>query len=841
MNIRNLRISSLNIKKRKGAAISLLIFVFLSAMFLSLGLNISKESAKMFDKNIDTLQEPENIYIMAPTVYKPEQMEFLKQDSRVEGKEFTEMIALEGAKIAYSEGTIETINLFFNMDKEKGLMQAHVGEQIEVSPSEAIYVPAAFSGFGYRLGDQLSFNKNGSIYTYTIAGYIDTTNFGIVNVGGFKYYFHEEAYEKLYNQVGASDCICVKCANKAEAGGVDDDFRQFVREKADTSSGFSYLINAEYVNSKSTYNYIAGLIAAILMGFSVVIGIVSILSIRFRILNNMEDNIVQIGVLGALGYTGSEIIKIYSYEYIVTSFIGTLLGVIGAYGITPVLGKVLGEMVGLKWYRESHIGNDLLVIALLMIVVAGSCYLAARRIHKYPPVVALSRGIETHNFRKNYFPLEHVKGNLTFRLALKEIAGSVRQNVVVMICIIGVTFATLFASYLYVTFGTYTDSLKKLVGMEWVDIAITTAPDSNQEQLAAELADLNGVRKVGRDIQFVQMFADGSSVYTTAYDDFDKLETESVYEGRFPYYENEVVITGVLAKKFGKAIGDTINVEYNGYSADYMISGLSQTLSNGGSMIKMSQAGIKKISPWCKLNTINLYLEDGYTAKEIIDEVNRKYGAASDDVAESKALKENLTDGEKIKQVADEKIAKLMQIYHVDSVDYSILVDGEVISGNTRKYQIESVQNFNEMAKANLRNFAIAFGGITVAILIVTFLIIGLMLALIIKALVLKKKVQYGIMKAIGYTTRQLMLQIAVSIMPPVVLGVALGSITNEMFAGKIATLAMGSFGISQVQFYVSPFVPIGVGILLIVYTFITAMIDAGRVRTISVYELLTD
>ena len=55
---------------------------------------------------------------------------------------------------------------------------------------------------------------------------------------------------------------------------------------------------------------------------------------------------------------------------------------------------------------------------------------------------------------------------------------------------------------------------------------------------------------------------DGQSFYTNISDDYSKLDNQTVYEGRYPQYDNEIAVSWVVAKLLHKGIGDTVEVEW---------------------------------------------------------------------------------------------------------------------------------------------------------------------------------------------------------------------------------------------------------------------------------------
>ena len=83
---------------------------------------------------------------------------------------------------------------------------------------------------------------------------------------------------------------------------------------------------------------------------------------------------------------------------------------------------------------------------MLRICVVIVTLLSAFRVRKILPVAALRGGIQTHSFRKNHFPLEKAKGGLHFLLAIKSMLANAKQNIMILLIIIALTFAISFFS-----------------------------------------------------------------------------------------------------------------------------------------------------------------------------------------------------------------------------------------------------------------------------------------------------------------------------------------------------------------------------------------------------------
>ena len=208
-------------------------------------------------------------------------------------------------------------------------------------------------------------------------------------------------------------------------------------------------------------------------------------------------------------------------------------------------------------------------------------------------------------------------------------------------------------------------------------------------------------------------------------DDFGKLEMVEVYEGNFPEYDNEIVVTGLLARSWGKKIGDTVTVSSNGASAEYVICGLTQTMNNFGRICFMHETGLLRVEPYYEKNSIQVYLEPGLDIDTFIGAMEQSFRVLSPSAspgntgADMNSNTDSSTDsginagtnagtdsgasmetGTKkqealaaAKRKAEEKLAALISMYGVDSAQYALMVDGEVVlSGDTNDYEIDRIE-----------------------------------------------------------------------------------------------------------------------------------------------------
>ena len=128
---------------------------------------------------------------------------------------------------------------------------------------------------------------------------------------------------------------------------------------------------------------------------------------------------------------------------------------------------------------------------------------------------------------------------------------------------------------------------------------------------------------------------------------------------------------------------------------------------------------------------------------------------------------------------------------------------------------------------------------IVIAVVVLSAVIIIFVLYLLVRTLLNSKKRDYGIMKALGFTTGQLILQTALSFMPAVIVSTLLGITVSALVINPLTALFLRGIGIVKCTFTV----PVGLitagGAGLIVFAFLAACLLSLKVRRIAPKALL--
>jgi putative ABC transport system permease protein len=714
--------------------------------------------------------------------YKQPQEDLLNAAKELETEAILMML---GAKIRYGDSDLNSKFAILNRDTNRTIAPLKLVDELDDSNNEddVIYVPYIFklSG-GYKLGDMLTISYQDKDFSYRIAGFFESTMLGTTNVGMNKFFLSNDGYLELSNQLGSiaeGTMISAILADSTQSPWFLSEYQeQYQQDEMGTNPPFSWAMDMEIAESISAVTI--NIVAMILVAFAAVIVLVSLIVIKFRVTNSIEDGMANIGILKAMGYTSRQILASIVMQFMLITLVAGVGGVLISYAVMPVFGGVISSLSGLIWTQSLDAGINLasiLIVAMLVLIVT---MLTALRIRKLNPVAALRGGIMTHSFKKNVFPLEKAKGGLHFALACKTMITNSKQNMMITFIVAAVTFASVFSVILFYNIAVEKMSFYHLVGAETSNVEVTSKSDIDGQKLLSNIEQMDGVARAAI-LDFIMLKIEGHNVYVRISDDYSKLSNSMVFEGRIPKYNNEIVLSWVVAEKLDKNIGDTVIVELGHTTYTYLVTGLSQSMNDMGQTALLTILGMQQLMTDYTSSKINVYLT-GIDNASFIQAVRAQYG----DV-------------------------------------------------------IESTIDIDELLVSQGSTYISAVFAIMVIIITITVLVVVLILYLVIKTMIVKRLREFGILKAIGYTTYQLMTQIAMSFVPIVIIGTLVGGILGCLYTNSVLALLLSNGGVHNVQFIVDIPVIVGLCIGLIVLSYLVSMVVSYRIKRVTAYRLITE
>ncbi len=258
------------------------------------------------------------------------------------------------------------------------------------------------------------------------------------------------------------------------------------------------------------------------------------------------------------------------------------------------------------------------------------------------------------------------------------------------------------------------------------------------------------------------------------------MREDYVVEGRWPKYENEVAVGTMLANSMGIKIGDTITAKNGEESASYIVTGYIQTFNNMGQMGYMTEEGFVRIGGSMPEGSISVYLKDGYT----FDDLNKEF-------------KDIYPDSELIDEVA-------------------------------------ATGGLFVMLKVSMQ-------AILWIIMIVTAFIVALAEALIIRTNITKDWRNLGVFKALGFSSKELILQVMFSNLPAIAVGIVIGLVTVTFFGDKVLLLMFAIFGFKKVVFALSPVAYISVVVVITGVAMLVSYINGSKIKKLEPVKMITE
>ena len=117
--------------------------------------------------------------------------------------------------------------------------------------------------------------------------------------------------------------------------------------------------------------------------------------------------------------------------------------------------------------------------------------------------------------------------------------------------------------------------------------------------------------------------------------------------------------------------------------------------------------------------------------------------------------------------------------------------------------------------------------------------IVSFVLYLLVRVMLNKKKREYGIMKAFGVTTKQLILQTAISFLPIQIIATGVGVVISCCIVNPLFSFMLSEIGIVICHFAIPVGMIIIVSICMIAVSFVLVCMLSRKIKKISPKELL--
>ena len=770
-----------NMKKRKGDVITLFVLTVLSVFMLYSSISVMTGLGSVQDKYHEENNDAD-LFFWTEDKYIADFEQMFVTNEHITQYELSTLINsdIDYRKKGDSEwGSFTFLFGAYNETREINKLDFDASGLGE----DDILLPFNMSN-DFSKGDTIEFKIDNDVYDFRIAGFVtdaffsSTINFSIYNA-----YINSavlaEMVEAHPETLKAGHSIKALIDDPDNSNDIKDEVENSFKKwvGADNSRLDASWLFVSWEEMKPGNAIFSNLVSGVILVFSILILVIALIVINFSIRNFIEKNLKNTGMLMANGYTTGQLMTVTTLENLLVSFAASLFGILLGILGTGVIGKAVSIILGLPWKEPVNALAALTASGITVVLITGISLWSSIGYKKTVVLDALRGGVHSHNFRKNHLPLEEASFSLPISLSLKDILGDKRRNIILFLIVVILTMSTNTAFSLFENFRDR-DMLLDITGNE-LSTASVTGSREDYEEIASwpEVEAVNGMYNFAVTVQNGDRSKGDIAVF--AYTDLSLLEHEMLVEGRLPESSNEVVVGGLTATKLHIDVGDIVNLEWGDNNNEYVVVGIDQKIMNYGYNLLLSDEGAIRLIGEVQSMGLYVYCSEGVTYDDIYDKLMEQTGDNPIDVG----------------RVVDSLI---------DNVTSGITI-------------------------------------ICIAVTAVTLLVVVFVEHLLIKSKIIKNWKNYGINKALGFTSAQLRIQTMVSNIPTVLVGGLVGSLISGPATGKLTTLVFSTFGFRKLDMCSSPQWILVTLIGIVAIAMLTSLAVSRSIKKLQPVELLTE
>lgn len=733
-----------NLKKAKGQYLSFGFIICLTAMIMNIALVLAFQTFDAYDSLFWEL-ETADINFMIPQWQ--DTGEIMSEVGKIDGvikveKHNGVFVSAVVRKFADSDFDMNTV--FYNLDEARTLNLPDVSEYLK-RDENTVYIPLYMKALGgFTEGGSITYSIDDKEDTFEIGGIVSEMQYGNYGTGLIGGYFPAAAYERFAGEHGEHLITeySIRTTDAADLIQIKNAVTGIL-----SSRGITALNINDRAAARQTRTMVCTLLIIIFLALAAIILAVSIFLSSFRIRSTIEDELAQMGVLKAVGYTGRMIVRSAVWPYTLTGIVSTASGAAFSYAALPGVAAVLAIQSGFVYTPVFDITALLIVIMVPTSVIFLFASLSAMKIYKLEPIDAI-RGIAGK--------------------------GKTGQNILLSALSVGIMALLSFAGTLLYNVGVRPDNFMNTLSEESPSV-IFAAQNDKMPELKRLLQDDSRVKLVLEYSSESVSYADGS---LTAFvcEDFEKVTNDICYQGRSPADEDEIAVGSALAESF--PIGSRIEITSSD-SAAYVVTGYIQSVNYGGRVCQLTKEGYAEIGE--KMSAVNVYLHDK-NAKEFIAEYEENHDAL-----------------------------------------------------------IASSVNYEQLSESGKKMYTGIVSAVTAALFLVSVLMVLLVLYVIIHSMISRRRQEFGIYKAIGYTSGQLTMMTVTRFIPVVALSSVLSAAAGTWYLPLMNQTIFSQIGAPKNHFEVSVWILLAFAAAYTAMAFLFSVLLAAPIKKITVYSLLRE
>lgn len=772
-----------NIKKKKGTFISIVILMIIIATSMTAILSVRDNYDKGMEQAFEISDSGDILVGIGKSVLTDALRKSVEDSELVKRVKYNDALVCDGG---CSSGDVSVGNSQYLTKLRDGIFLYNEDitdfeKEIPQLESGEIYITMGFqTSLECEKGDSIRFNFPDGSYEFTIKGIVQEPTTGSANIGWKQVFISDDDYERILASCKAADSkydeLFLMSIYQSESCSLSD--AKFQRQlNLDTKIIAKADISLTKAQSIRYTGLLFDIVSNIMMVFVGMLFVILLIVMSHSISTEIEMDYVSFGILKACGFTKKRLRLIIVAQYLIAELTGIIIGSFMALPLERALSHILISSTAVLPASGLSVGKSFLMALIIIAFSAVIIIIKTKKISSISPVRAISGGKDEIYFDSR-FRIPVCKRGLSASLAFRQFILNKRKYFGTIMVVTILTFFLLSAGLI----GNVLNSRKSLeaMGMEVTDIDIRSDKgfdDKTMSDIEAIVEQYSQIEKKYYE-NSGYMSVDGENL---RYDCYKYPEyIHSMYNGRVPLYDNEIVISDMIADTLELKIGDAVMLTNGEHEEEFIISGLYQTGNDSGMNFAMSFEGAKKLGVEI-IPFMGICIADTSKREDIVSAIEKKYG--------------------------DEYIVRAYD------------VEKEGIGGD--------VDTIVAAMKKVIYIFSILFLFVVVRMVCVkTFL---------------DERRDIGIYKAMGFSSNKLRLQFSFRFLIMSFIGVVIGVVLSQAFSEMLFGMILKTIGLSKVSFdvtFVTLLVPSAV---VCVCCFVFSYLAAHKVKSVAVRELVIE
>ena len=769
-------------KRNKVINIALLLFMTFSAILAVASVVMAVQTFTSISELYETAQPPHFMQMHKGQINQNHIDEFMNSREEVTYWQTVKMIGVYGDSInVIGKDTYDLSDCRLDIgmvkqNEERDLLLNEEHEKIVLGEGE-IGIPVILKGmYPMDIGDKVIVSENDIQAEFLIKEFVLDSQMNSTMASSTRILLSDVDYEKLSGNVGEYEYLIE--AYFADTN-MASDFQSLYEDANLPKNGQAVTYSIIFLLSALTDITTV----FILLLVSILLIVVSFICVKFTIMAALEEEIFEIGTMKAIGLSFKNIREIYLNKYRILALTGVIIGYFTAIIISGIFTKHISTTFGSIKMSLLTIVVSLIVAALVYLLIIAYCKRTLNKIKNVTVVDALVRG---NGFEKEKTIIKdglykRNKLSVNWLMAWREVFYKFKNFAIVFSVVLIAEMMILIPINILDTFEA--PEFITYMGSSLEDILIEV---ENGENLQKNYEKVKQVLKNDDDIEvyyenrrvIVKTFNVDNEIVNIHIDSGVNSGSDLQYlSGMAPNTENEIVISYLNADKIGKNTGDKMILVFNNKEHEFIISGIYQDVTSGG-----------------------------FTAKSVYD--------FSEVESVKYSFSINLLDNSNIEENADE---------------WSNLIGTGV-----------TVDPMDEFINQTLGGVATQLKTIVLATVIVGSFIAMLITVLFLKLRLAKDSSDIAVLKAIGFSKKDIKQQYIIKIGTVSLVGILAGLIFTNLLGEKFveAALSISGLGIKKIELIINPLTqyiiyPILLMVLILAVTWIV-------VKSIDKYNIIS-